>query len=65
LLLFSFDDRVDDAIEKGLRPSVPKMQCSMPAEAVVDGKSDPDEGDIQAPGQVVSLAISNEKIRLE
>jgi len=61
--LLPFDDGVDDSVQEALGASIAQVQDSLPPEAVMDRKTNPDQRHLPAPGQVIAFAVADEQVR--
>src|SRR5208282_2067016 len=63
--LLVFEQRVDDAIEKLLRPAVTEMQNALSSDSVVNGESHAHQRDAQFARDSIPFAVADQQIRFE
>src|SRR5271167_4396558 len=63
--LLVFEQRVDDAIKKRLRPAVAEMQNALSPDSVVNGESDAYQGDAEIARDSITFAVADHQVRFE
>src|SRR5208282_5255147 len=63
--LLVFEQRVDDAIEKLLRPAITEMQNALSTNSIVNGESDAHQRDAKIARDSISFAVADQKIGFE
>src|SRR5208282_939471 len=64
-LLLVFKQRVDDAIEKLLRPAITEMQNALSSDSVVNGESHAHQRDAKIARDSISFAVADQQIGFE